>query len=177
MTTEEIWKPVVGWEGFYEVSNLGRIKSVPRISMRGNGNPLPIRERIMALHPDSRGRMMVRFQRPGLRKMAWVHREVLKAFTGPAPEGQEARHLNDVKSDNRLINLAWGTRTENMDDLVRNGKHFQASKTHCPQGHPYDEENTRREERSPGRYARECRACSRDYYHRKKRERGERDSK
>ena len=49
-----------------------------------------------------------------------VHRMVLEAFVGPCPEGMQCRHLNDVKNDNRLNNLAWGTRKENSADAIRN---------------------------------------------------------
>lgn len=161
MTTEEIWKPVVGWEGFYEVSDRGRIKSVSRVTMRTNGYPMTVRERIMKTHPDTSGRLQLRLRRPEVQKQVWVHREVLKAFVGPPPAGQEGRHLNDDALDNRLENLSWGTRSQNLDDLVRNGKHFQSNKTHCPQGHPYDEKNTYYKKRPNGRRARVCRECTR----------------
>jgi len=52
-----------------------------------------------------------------------LHRLILLAFVGSAPTGQQARHLNDVKLDNRLSNLAWGTPQENHRDLMRNVRH------------------------------------------------------
>jgi hypothetical protein len=54
-------------------------------------------------------------------KMKFVHVLVLEAFVGPRPDGAEARHNNDVKSDNRVANLCWGTHSENYVDRVRNG--------------------------------------------------------
>lgn len=51
-----------------------------------------------------------------------VHHLVLTAFVGPRPEGQCGRHLNDVRTDNRLVNLAWGTPKQNTDDARRNGR-------------------------------------------------------
>ncbi len=51
-----------------------------------------------------------------------IHRLVALAFIGPCPEGQEVRHLNDIRTDNRLENLAYGTRTQNMEDRRRNGR-------------------------------------------------------
>lgn len=50
-----------------------------------------------------------------------VHRLILEAFDGPCPDGMEARHLNGNKLDNRLRNLAWGTRKENMQDRTKHG--------------------------------------------------------
>lgn len=58
----------------------------------------------------------------GGRKGRLVHRLVLEAFTGPPCEGQEARHLNNIKTDNRLENLAWGSRLENASDSIENYK-------------------------------------------------------
>lgn len=52
-----------------------------------------------------------------------VHRLILEAFVGPCPEGMECRHLNGDKADNRLANLSWGTRQENMDDKRKHANH------------------------------------------------------
>lgn len=59
-----------------------------------------------------------------------VHHAVLLAFVGPRPEGMEGRHLNDIASDNRLANLAWGTRRENADDAERNGRRQHGESKH-----------------------------------------------
>ncbi len=59
----------------------------------------------------------------------FVHRLVLLAFKGPRPDGQYCRHLNGVPTDNRLANLAWGTKSENTFDKVGHGTHPHASKT------------------------------------------------
>lgn len=56
------------------------------------------------------------------RKKLPIAHAVLAAFHGPRPEGTEARHLNDDKTDNRPQNLAWGTRAENVADSIRNGR-------------------------------------------------------
>lgn len=59
----------------------------------------------------------------GERHRKRVHRLVLETFTGPCPKGMECRHLNGDKTDNRLCNLAWGTRKENMHDAIKHGTH------------------------------------------------------
>src|SRR6516164_10962662 len=57
-----------------------------------------------------------------------VHRLVLEAWVGPCPSGLECRHLNDVKTDNRLENLTWGTRHENSADSIRNGRQVRGAR-------------------------------------------------
>lgn len=138
----EEWRPVVGHEGAYEVSNLGRVRSRVR---NPNG-------RIMSGAVNSSGRIQVKLAG----KLTQVHRVVMEAFVGPVPDGLEVLHWDDDPTNNALSNLRYGTRGENLHDLVRNGKHFQANKVECPHGHPYSAENTRR-----SRGKRICITCSR----------------
>lgn len=88
-----------------------------------------------------------------------VHVLVLEAFEGACPPGHEALHDNDDPTDNRLTNLRWGTRSENLLDRVRNGLHNHANKTHCKRGHEFTPENTYINPTSGGR---QCRQCVRD---------------
>jgi hypothetical protein len=91
-----------------------------------------------------------------------VARLVLEAFVGLCPAGMEACHFNDDPADNRLENLRWDTHSNNHYDLVRNGKHGQASKTHCRNGHEYTPENTYATVTKQGWNARYCRECWRE---------------
>lgn len=120
----ERWLPVLGFEGFYEVSDHGRVRSLERIvpvSGRTDGQTHK-RVRGRVLKPGlSGGRPVVNLHSDVDRRHAMVHHLVLEAFDGPCPDGQECRHLNDNRSDNRLANLVWGTRRENMADRKRNG--------------------------------------------------------
>lgn len=111
--TEE-WRPVVGFEGLYEVSDQGRVRSAPRPKTRGG-----------LLRPGGHrsGHLHVVLSRAGRVCTRQVHRLVLEAFTGPCPEGQECRHLNGDPADNRHVNLCWGTRSENVQDMIRHGTH------------------------------------------------------
>lgn len=97
--------------------------------------------------------------RSGTTKHLKLHRLVLKAFAGDPQPGQEARHRDDDPYNNRLDNLVWGTRSENMRDQVRNGKHSNANKVQCPQGHPYDEANTYIDKKG-SRVCRKCRVAA-----------------
>lgn len=156
----ERWLPVVGYEGLYEVSDQGRVKSLARTIVRSNGKPHTVSGRIVKLIINSGGYPSAGLSRPGMKKKTLkVHRLVLEAFVGACPPGLIACHWNDEKEDNRLENLRWDSISANQYDRVRNGTHHQAAKTHCPQGHTYDEGNTYYG-RSGGR--RSCRQCQRD---------------
>lgn len=84
----------------------------------------------------------MKLSRDGNYKQGRVHQLVLIAFAGPAPAGCEVLHNDGNPGNNRLANLRWGTRSENLYDRVRHGVHHHAIKTHCPQNHPYDAANT-----------------------------------
>lgn len=108
----EEWRPVVGWEGWYEVSNLGKVRSLHPGRFRFG----------TILHGSQRdGYKTVRLCKPGRSTARKVHQLVLEAFVGPRPPGHITRHLNSVRHDNRLSNLAWGTHVENSEDLRRTG--------------------------------------------------------
>lgn len=83
----------------------------------------------------------------------------MEAFVGPRPEGLEVRHLDGDPSNNVLSNLTYGTRSDQRMDDVRNGVHPTASKTHCPQGHPYSGDNLY-VQKTDG--ARRCKICMRE---------------
>lgn len=95
----------------------------------------------------------------GTKKRAFVHHLVLESFVGPRPSNQEALHADDVKSNNSLSNLRWGTRKENVADRLRNGNDQNLRKTHCPRNHPLSGDNLIPSQLALGR--RSCR-CARD---------------
>ena len=144
MSAVELWRPVVGFEGRYEVSDAGRVRSL-----------ITARELTHTVNGQGYHRVSLSSGK-GPSRLHSVYRLVLAAFTGPAPTGHVARHLNGDPSDNRLANLAYGTYSENNRDTVRHGTHRQTQKTHCPRGHRYDTENTRVTPRGHRR----CRECS-----------------
>lgn len=129
----ERWLPVVGYEGLYEVSDMGRVRSLDRaivVMMPGgwktaSGSTIRhYRGRVLRQHVGSDGHPTVNLSRDGEQPTRQVHVLMLEAFAGPRPPGQEARHLNDIKTDNRWPeNLCWGTRKENFADRVLNGIH------------------------------------------------------
>ena len=148
----EKWRPVVGWEGLYEVSDKGQVRSLDRMSKTPKRS-YPVRGKVLRprLAGSTGAHGQVSLRHGERHQRSYIHQLVLEAFVGPRPPGYVARHLND-QDDNSIENLAWGTASENNHDLVANGKHANANKTHCPKGHPY----ATRWGKNGGRRCREC---------------------
>lgn len=154
----ENWLPIAGYEGLYEVSDLGRVRSLPRVVQYGGsrrGTSATIPGGLMSPH----GKLypMVKLAKGGKKSSFNIHQLVLEAFVGPRPEGYVACHCDGDESNNAVSNLRWDTVTENNRDIVRHGNNLNANKTHCPRGHEYTPENTRRIRKHPTyRYCRQC---------------------
>ena len=118
----ERWRPVVGHEGCYEVSDTGRVRSLPRTwrqKSRGGGtHQHTMVGKVLRPGAASSGHLSVVIGRGNSRL---VHQLVLEAFVGPRAPGDECRHLNGDPADNRLVNLAWGSRSDNLRDKKWHG--------------------------------------------------------
>ena len=114
--TEEVWRDVKGYEGLYQVSNMGRVKSLGRKDRFGR----VIKERILEPAVTHNGYMRVGLHVDGKRKMLRVHRLVCEAFHENPDNKSEVNHVNEDKTDNRACNLEWSTRTENCNHGSRN---------------------------------------------------------
>ncbi len=112
---KEIWKPVVGFEGLYEISNIGRVKSKHKFGR-------PAKDGILSLQKNHKGYLRVHLSGYGKGYTVVVHRLVLEAFVSPQPSViHESNHKNGIKSDNRKENLEWVTPKENNRHSVENG--------------------------------------------------------
>ena len=111
---EEIWKPVVGYEGIYEVSSLGRVKSCERTIIRSNGREINFPDKIMKPSINHKGYLIIDLRKNGNRQGGFIHRLVGKAFIDNPLNKERINHKNGDKTDNRVQNLEWVTNQENM---------------------------------------------------------------
>lgn len=116
---DEEWRSVVGYEGAYEVSNLGRVRSVDRFSeasCRWGGTAMRrVTGRVLKPYGNGRGYLLVSLCLwPGQRDTHLVHRAVGLAFLEPVPGKEFINHRDGDKSNNAAPNLEWCTRSENM---------------------------------------------------------------
>lgn len=156
---DETWREVVGFEGSYEVSSQGRVRSVPRTITYSDGRRVHADGRILSIQRDPGGYRAVELNRHGMAHRRLVHRLVLEAFVGPAPAGTEGCHGDGDRANNDLTNLRWDTRSANARDRVRHGTDANGRKTHCPRGHLLGGVNNMPSKAREGK--RSCLACNR----------------
>lgn len=145
----EEWRDVVGYEGSYRVSSLGRVYSIPR--------PKLPRGHMKVLYINPQGYPTVSLHQKRHQSTFKVHTLVTAAFIGPRPLELVTRHLDGVSVNSKPSNLRYGTRSENAEDCVRHGRNKQANQTHCVNGHPFSPENTKLRK---GKF-RQCLTCHR----------------
>lgn len=114
--SEEEWRKVVGWEGWYEVSNMGRVRRI------AGGQGVRTQGTCKKLTPGTGDYLFTNLNRPGEQKTVTVHTLVLEAFSGPCPHELECRHLDGNPMNNWHQNLKWGTTQENADDRIGHGR-------------------------------------------------------
>jgi len=118
----EQWKPVVGYEGLYEVSDMGRVRAPAKISSSG----LKLKARVLKTSLNDRGRRQFGVCVNGVEGKLKVHTEVLKAFVGPRPEGFDGCHKDDVPTNNHLSNLKWASKSENHGGDKKRNRNYSS---------------------------------------------------
>ncbi len=114
--TREKWKPVPGYEGYYDVSNLGHLRSYYK------GRWLTDNPRPAKLHLSAQGYPIAHLSVNGVVFKATISRLVLHAFIGPAPEGKPYACHNDRNPlNNGIYNLRWGSNADNQADRIKHG--------------------------------------------------------
>ena len=111
----EVWKPISGYEGFYEVSNLGRIRSLERIVECSDGRKRKIKDRTLKGSSYSGGYSGVTLHKDGCAKFVNIHRIVAEAFVPNPLEKEEVNHKDENPSNNHASNLEWVTHKENLN--------------------------------------------------------------
>ena len=119
MKNEE-WRDVAGYEGLYQVSDQGRVKSLERNIPHWRGGERIQKERILKQSVIGGGYLKVVLCAGGKRKMFLVHRLVCEAFHENPENKLDVNHINENKTDNRACNLEWSTRRENINHGTRN---------------------------------------------------------
>jgi uncharacterized Zn finger protein (UPF0148 family) len=125
----EKWRAIPGWEGLYDVSDQGRIRSLPRRTRAGlRGGTM------LKLIDDGKGLgyQVTCLSRESKVVRVYAHQAVLWAFVGPQPEGMEVAHEDGSPSNNVLGNLSYKTKSGNMQDSLRHGTNRNARKMCCP---------------------------------------------
>ena len=118
---QEVWRPINGFDGWYEVSNLGKIKTCAHCVMRKNGKPLAVQERIIKGSKDTKGYLQVELRKDGKRNIKFVHRLVAEAFI-ENPQGKaQVNHKDGNKLNNCADNLEWVTVRENINHAWETG--------------------------------------------------------
>lgn len=156
------WRSLPNWYGdCYEVSNTGLVRSLTRqIRVQGENNFRTIKSQVLKPRINQGGYEQVTLSKNRIAKTLLVHRLVCEAFNGPPPDDSKTwvLHGDGNRRNNTPENLRWGDVLDNAADTVRHGTsaRWQSTKTHCPRGHPYSEENTYI---NPSRGSRSCRTC------------------
>jgi hypothetical protein len=139
----EEWRSVVGWEGLYEVSSMGRVRSLDRVIAGGlRGHDYVKQGRVLIPYRQPKSGYLVVSLSNGTKHVVRVHTLVLEAFVGPRPDGLEACHGPNGADDNSRGNLRWDTSSAKSLDTVAQGMHNHANKTHCLRRHEFTPENT-----------------------------------
>jgi len=111
----EEWRPVAGYEGWYEVSNHGRVRGGLK------SYQVTYQGRILRHTVSDYGYCTINLSRGGNKRLHFVHRLVAAAFIGPRPEGLEVNHRNGIKTDNRPANLEYLTPSANCIHAIETG--------------------------------------------------------
>lgn len=117
----ENWKDILGYEGLYQVSDLGRVRSLDREVVYSNGKVRIFKGKLLKPHIEKDGRVSIQLSKNGNRKTTKVCRLVALTFIGEKPEGYHVCHNDGNARNNTLMNIRYDIPTENSIDFYRYG--------------------------------------------------------
>lgn len=115
---DEVWKEIKGYEGIYQASNLGNIRSVDRVDFAGNR----VKGKVLKQSNNSKGYLKIGLTKYGKTKQFLVHRIIYQTFKGEIPKGYEINHKDYNRINNNIVNLEIMTRKENNDYSTVSGR-------------------------------------------------------
>lgn len=119
---KEVWVDVPDYEGHYQVSNFGRVRSIDRYVTTKKGHKIFKEGQIQKLQDNGNGRLYKQMKRDGTFKNYYISRLVMLAFVGERPEGYAICHNDGDVKNNRLDNLRYDTNLENNIDQFRHNR-------------------------------------------------------
>lgn len=120
---QEIWEDIKNFEGIYQISNLGKVKSLSRKVKQSNGTVIATKTAILKSCKDGRGYYFVKTSVNAKKKIVKIHRQVALCFIPNPGNKPQVNHKDGDKNNNRITNLEWVTGKENVNHSVENGLH------------------------------------------------------
>lgn len=120
----EVWKSVPGYEGIYEISSNGKLRSLDRIDSSGHHRI----GRLMKPGGDKDGYLVTTLTKHAIEKRRRIHQLVLEAFVGTRPENTIGCHIDGNILNNNVSNLRWGTAKSNSEDMIKHGREYKGQR-------------------------------------------------
>lgn len=130
------WKDIKGYEGYYQVSSTGLVKTLERDIKKSNGVLQKRRERPTRMYPNKDGYTKVKLNRDGDSAEYFVHRLVAQTFVPNPDAKEEVNHINFNRADNSAVNLEWVTHAENIQKTLAAGRHVTQTHDFKGQNNP-----------------------------------------
>jgi hypothetical protein len=133
---KEIWKTIEGYEGYYEVSNFGRVRSLDRVVIDSLGRAQHRKGKMKAQNLNTDGYPTVNLSKDGIDKRISVHILVGKAFVDGYFDGAEINHIDCDRINNRVDNLEWVSHNDNVKYSIDMGNHVSVSANYFGENNP-----------------------------------------